>query len=305
MLSIIVMCVCIINPIKVSSLSFVSIIPNIHGSARFRSSSLIKPTLAFRKYKYAHHYHPNSRHLTVTQTQISPTSHTTTTTSTNHTPTNIHQNDHVQHIMKGRIGVTSVVCVKPTIATINDINNDDDTYTKIRVQQQSTQSTSSSLNHTIYIGTTRGKLHEISIPIQSSLSSSSSSYIPNQNGNNNIEDSKYYLSSVSLSKPYPIYSMDVVDLNLHSNKDYSDDNDYKNDRRMILCGGGDRFVTIWEKEKVNNTNHRDTKNDSNNDEDDSNDDKWSDHTRLGPHTGWVKDVVYDHANEFIYCHYYA
>ena len=38
-------------------------------------------------------------------------------------------------------------------------------------------------------------------------------------------------------KPYPIYSMDVI-INRNSEDDMN--------RNIILCGGGDRFVTLWQ-----------------------------------------------------------
>jgi WD40 repeat protein len=49
---------------------------------------------------------------------------------------------------------------------------------------------------------------------------------------------------------------------------------------QIVCGGGDRYISVWHqtKEKKN----------------------WSCRQRLGPHTGWVKDILYDHRRDVLY-----
>lgn len=66
---------------------------------------------------------------------------------------------------------------------------------------------------------------------------------------------------VRTPNPYPIYCMTS--------------NDSQN---TLFCGGGDRYVTVWVRQ------------------DDGN---WRQKQRLGPHTGWVKDVWYDSHNHVL------
>ena len=73
-------------------------------------------------------------------------------------------------------------------------------------------------------------------------------------------------------KQYPIYSMGSY---------------YDKDRQLLglACGGGDRFVTVWE----NDCNYKDDfmeKSISGNDIQ-----NWKVTSTLGPHTGWIKDLV--------------
>lgn len=49
---------------------------------------------------------------------------------------------------------------------------------------------------------------------------------------------------------------------------------------QIFCGGRDRYISVWHQTK-------DEKN-------------WSCRQLLGPHTGWVKDTLYDHHRDALY-----
>lgn len=71
----------------------------------------------------------------------------------------------------------------------------------------------------------------------------------------------------------PIYSMINFELSLGSA--------WRNETSQIIaCGGGDRFVTIWQSLSTLPQPYISA--------------------RLGPHTGWVKDVVYDHENHKLF-----
>ena len=48
---------------------------------------------------------------------------------------------------------------------------------------------------------------------------------------------------------------------------------------QLFCGGGDRFISVWQLHEEN---------------------KWTCPQRLGPHTGWVKDVLYDHRGDSLH-----
>eukprot|EP00978_Attheya_sp_CCMP212_P016999 scaffold45028_cov51-Attheya_sp.AAC.1 len=69
-------------------------------------------------------------------------------------------------------------------------------------------------------------------------------------------------------KPYPIYSMVS-----HHGKDVD----------FLFCGGGDRYITVWEKRYSSSSSSSSS----------SLMPEWKIAARLGPHTGWVKSVVYD------------
>lgn len=73
------------------------------------------------------------------------------------------------------------------------------------------------------------------------------------------------------SKPFPIFSMT-------SSMAEPDNDDVK--PFQLFCGGGDRYITVWQQEQSNNK-------------------KWRCSQRLGPHTGWVKDVLYDQHSDTV------
>jgi len=77
-------------------------------------------------------------------------------------------------------------------------------------------------------------------------------------------------------KPYPIYSMRFFKTG--------------DGKVGLACGGGDRFLTIWQV-------------DDNVDEAESSsfvDVDWRVHAALGPHTGWVKDIAFDGLKDRLY-----
>lgn len=102
---------------------------------------------------------------------------------------------------------------------------------------------------TVVAGTKRGNLEQFqwNAESQSFVHDGSIKSPPNQND-----------GSASKSIPYPIYSL------LLSEQD---------GRFQLFCGGGDRYITIWE---------HDTKAET-----------WKVAQRLGPHTGWVKALSLD------------
>ena len=82
-----------------------------------------------------------------------------------------------------------------------------------------------------------------------------------------ISASQLLAEGESGAKPFPVYSMESDGSN------------------ALFCGGGDRYVSVWKGRQ--STGKKD----------------WRMTQRLGPHTGWVKDVVY--ANEKLFsigCH---
>ena len=182
-------------------------------------------------------------------------------------------NNILQHLIQG-VGVTSIVQAPAVqiITTRGDDNHHDHDH--------------NSQSFRFYIGTKRGTLSQIDI-----------SSIQNETHNHTTCNTST-CNLLSLSKPYPIYSMDVI---LNSDKGNTGDNGVE----AILCGGGDRYVTIWNNHSLcmppptsaNDTpvpppsfQHQHTRQHT------------CQHTRqqLGPHTGWVKDVIYDQTNELIY-----
>ena len=102
-------------------------------------------------------------------------------------------------------------------------------------------------------------------------------------------------------KPYPIYSMllwsekQQTDSSIISQTQKTNQSKLFNwtapvtiETNYLVCGGGDRYVTIWEE----------TKHISNDKE--SPPAPWKVTARLGPHTGWVKDIVYNSKQKRIY-----
>ena len=107
-------------------------------------------------------------------------------------------------------------------------------------------------NNVCHVGTKRGKLMTIQWENNMSLI-----YNPNIHKFNHYSI-KYHPPNNANTKPYPIYSMAF----------YS----HSKGHLGLACGGGDRYISIWETE----SNHLN---------------KWNQISQLGPHTGWVKDLV--------------
>jgi hypothetical protein len=84
-------------------------------------------------------------------------------------------------------------------------------------------------------------------------------------------------SSGSRRVPFPIYT-----LAFSKNKP-------KNG--VLFSGGGDRYVTVWRKQQQTSSSPPQGRNE----------DLWTTASqKLGPHTGWVKDVYYDGVNEILH-----
>eukprot|EP00551_Chaetoceros_affinis_P007780 CAMPEP_0203670362 /NCGR_PEP_ID=MMETSP0090-20130426/6452_1 /ASSEMBLY_ACC=CAM_ASM_001088 /TAXON_ID=426623 /ORGANISM="Chaetoceros affinis, Strain CCMP159" /LENGTH=262 /DNA_ID=CAMNT_0050535195 /DNA_START=169 /DNA_END=954 /DNA_ORIENTATION=+ len=225
-------------------------------------------------------------------------------------------------------GITSIISISKSISTTNRISNN--TGKSI---------SSGGGGSRIYIGTKRGKLFQIDQEVllhhQQLKRNKKQQQQENESvsANNSLvlpllldEEVLYECTSIEnrcseqqtiVLKPYPIYSMDSISC-------CSLQNGNRNNNQIILCGGGDRFVTIWEEvdeelvemnnggkqsccEKKTKNYHNDFENDEqqynrNNPQCSSTSNKknWSINSRLGPHTGWVKDVIYDHTNDLIY-----
>jgi len=125
------------------------------------------------------------------------------------------------------------------------------------VKTKSNSSYESHKKNILFAGTKRGNVLSFDI---GNLKTELEEVRKEMDANYNVEfdifqDDKYVL------KPYPIYSMEAFF-----------DNEEK--KTMLACGGGDRFITIWENEGQCEDN-----------------DSWKIKCRLGPHTGWVKDLV--------------
>ena len=174
----------------------------------------------------------------------------------------------LKHILTD-VGVTSIISPLTPLANDNGFRTD---YTN---------------NTHFYIGTKRGRLYEITLGKDQRHESHdiSSFYFEKGYCDSMPRKNNHYSSSLPL-KPYPIYSMDCNKSVVNHNVS----------RPLLLSGGGDRYVTIWQA-----IEGRKTSNDtlvSFNDSVYYGD--WKLLTRLGPHTGWVKDVIFDASNQFIY-----
>ncbi len=196
---------------------------------------------------------------------------------------NIDSTQKVQHFLSG-VGVTSVIFKKPNYQyynkfniQTNQINNHHNDHTDCHKQDhpQSQQQ--------LYIGTKRGRLKELFID-------SNHNYIEREITNNYYNDNEHQYqhqqnqnndNSFTL-KPFPIYSIDQG---------------YYQSSELIICGGGDRYITIWQK-KTNDTKDNNYNDHDHQDHQDHQD--WSISSQLGPHTGWVKDIIYDESNQLIY-----
>mmetsp|Transcript_13640 Transcript_13640/g.24704 ORF Transcript_13640/g.24704 Transcript_13640/m.24704 type:complete len:388 (+) Transcript_13640:309-1472(+) len=76
------------------------------------------------------------------------------------------------------------------------------------------------------------------------------------------------------SKPFPIFSMASTNLGT------APDEDETAISFQLFCGGGDRYISIWQQEQPNSN--------------------WTCSQHLGPHTGWVKDVLFDHHHDLLH-----
>lgn len=101
-------------------------------------------------------------------------------------------------------------------------------------------------NVELFAGTKRGKIHRFTY-------NDSESQIIQSLGEIHDEE----------TKPFPIFSM--------ASSTTDDASAFQ-----LFCGGGDRFISVWQQEEPN---------------------KWVCRQRLGPHTGWVKDLLFVHNNE--------
>ncbi|GFH54881.1 hypothetical protein CTEN210_11357 [Chaetoceros tenuissimus] len=110
-----------------------------------------------------------------------------------------------------------------------------------------------------FVGTKRGKLKKVSF----SLGDESKAQVLDITQSD--ENTKEYRL-----KPYPIYSMQIIP------------NEKESDDFTIMCGGGDRFVTVWSRVQTQSS-------------DGSSSSGFPDFqviSQLGAHTGWVKSMAY-------------
>ncbi len=117
-----------------------------------------------------------------------------------------------------------------------------------------------------YVGTKRGKLKKVTIM------KSSHALRDDDDDDDDIAiqdihcmEENHNDSSQRSKTPYPIFSMMSLPTTT-TTKGTSDDG------RVILAGSGDRYFTIWE-------------------EQDAAESSWRIQEKLGPHTGWVKDLA--------------
>ena len=89
-------------------------------------------------------------------------------------------------------------------------------------------------------------------------------------------------SSKEYKTKYPIYS--IAAMTLKKSNSPSSSSSY-NDETILFCGSGDRWISVW---KVDMTNSNDQIQNFENDAP-----KFEFVQKLGPHTGWVKDLVFD------------
>ena len=116
---------------------------------------------------------------------------------------------------------------------------------------------SSTYSNSYYVGTKRGKIKQLDI-LDDDMQDAPSKQKMIQHQIHDIED----VTNGKRLKPYPIFSMMSVP------NDNSDSCDHD-----LLAGGGDRYVTVWRKDKENDSG------------------AWKVVDQLGPHTGWVKDLA--------------
>jgi hypothetical protein len=105
----------------------------------------------------------------------------------------------------------------------------------------------------LFVGTKRGNIIHVVLPLPPSPDDS---VRVNTVSNTNT-------STETTLKPYPVYSMDVVTKPCDNHSGEFD----------LLTGGGDRYVTVWELKGESALGGIEIR------------------QQLGPHTGWVKDLV--------------
>ena len=107
-----------------------------------------------------------------------------------------------------------------------------------------------------YVGTKRGKMNKVTMNTKTKAHSDHD-YVHNIQC---IEDGQ----EAAKKTPYPIFSMMSLSSNHHH-------------YHHILSGSGDRYITIWEEQQDKQHHHHP--------------DSWKVKAKLGPHTGWVKDLA--------------
>ena len=114
----------------------------------------------------------------------------------------------------------------------------------------------------VHVGTKRGKLKKVTWTDADTLNEPPS-----------VED--VHDANAQALKPYPIYSI----MHLPGNENSNSSNhcaEEESSGESILCGGGDRYITVWEKQKEPGKQEK----------------QWRIKSQLGPHTGWVKALAY-------------
>lgn len=144
-----------------------------------------------------------------------------------------------------------------------------------------------------YVGTKRGKMKKVTITFVRHDYDDVDVQYENciiQSIENN--DSHHDRGS-SNKTPYPIFSM----MSLFINSSRRGDN-----RQVVLTGSGDRYITIWEEQEVDKKKqplkhpHQQEHHDNHNGGGavSLSSSSWRIKERLGPHTGWVKDLASSH-----------
>ena len=110
-----------------------------------------------------------------------------------------------------------------------------------------------------YVGTKRGKLKKVTMK--------SSHVLRDDHADIAIQDIIHNMEEKHKT-PYPIFSMTSLPTTT-TDKGRSND-----DGHVILAGSGDRYITVWEEQDV-----------------DAAESSWRIQEKLGPHTGWVKDLA--------------
>ena len=132
----------------------------------------------------------------------------------------------------------------------------------LQKESQEDINTSTCALYSIHVGTKRGSLKRITW--------SDADHNPDPALGNDLYSNMHVHDYDHINDtPYPIYSMIYLDA--------PQDN-------QILCGGGDRFITVWKCVGVDSTSTGTSTIAMNR--------KWQVVSQLGPHTGWVKDIVY-------------
>lgn len=111
-----------------------------------------------------------------------------------------------------------------------------------------------------YVGTKRGKLKKVTMK--------SSHVLRDDDDDIAIQDIIYM--EENHKTPYPIFSM----ISLPTTTAATANKGRSNDGHVVLVGSGDRYITIWEQ---NNDAVAES--------------SWRIQEKLGPHTGWVKDLA--------------